>query len=175
MKHKQNAFTLIEFLLVIITIMMLSSILILAGEESQAASKATKILNDLTNLKIFVLTWYKDNQDKIDSDGNFNGYDLKTYFESSNGQEELEKFFVNNVNVNYSDGSYGILNEKNNDGNGALYICFYLEKNIRTKKIKAKLASKAAINSSLLQRDGQKWKVYIDGQEIYMQVLAFNY
>lgn len=175
MSHKRNAFTLVEVLLVVIAVVILSTMVMLASGESQAASKATKIVNDLANLKIFALTWYRENIDNIDTAGNFNGSDIESYFRSSDGQDLIKKFFVNDVKVNYAGGTYGIVSEKNNDGNLAYYVCFYLEKNSDGEKIKSKLADKAATTSSLLQKDGEKWIAYIDGQEIYMQILAFNY
>lgn len=176
MRRGQDAFTFVELLLVVITIVILSTTVMLAGGEAQSAAKATKIINTLTNLKMFALTWYKDNADKIDTDGNYNGVDLKTYFETPEGQSKIKKFFVNDVKVNYADGGYGILNHKDNDGKVIWCVCHYLEKNSDRGKIKLKLADKAKTSQNvLLQEDNGKWKTYTDGEEIYMQVLALNY
>ena len=187
MGHKKNAFTLVELLIVIIIVVILSTMVMLAGGESQAAAKATKIVSALTNLKIFALNWYKDNSNKIDKKGNFHsdgdisststtGKTLKEYFSDSEGQKKIKNFLVGDITISSSSGGYEILNKDNNDGKPAWYVCYHLESNKEATKIKAKLEDKANESKNLLwQEDGNKLKVYTNGDVIYMHVITFNY
>ena len=188
MRHKKNAFTLIELFIVVIVIVILSTMVMLAGGESQAAAKATKIVNGLTDLKMFALTWYRNNLNKFDKDGKFHkdgdltntAQDLKTYFSSDEGKAEIKKFLKGDFLISYDDnsGGYGILNGTNNDGQPAWYVCYYLESNTERSKIKNKLEDKAnnLYNKTLLlQKGNQKWEVYNGSNEIYTQILVFNY
>ena len=189
MRHKKNAFTLIELFIVVIVIVILSTMVMLSGSESQAAAKATRIVNGLTDLKMFALTWYRNNLNKFDKDGKFhaNGdltkkpQDLQTYFSSNEGKAEIKKFLKGDYLISYEEGSggYGILNGINNNNNKskpAWYVCFYLEDNTERSKIIKRLEDKSLLSPGfLLQKDNNTWKDYSDGNEIYMQVLVFNY
>ena len=176
MRHKKNAFTLIELLIVIIIVVILSTMVMLAGGESQAAARATKIVSTLTNLKMFALTWYKDNSDKIDKDGNFSGTELKDYFSASEGQNKIKKFLVGDVTISSGGGGYEILNKDNNNGKSAWYVCYHLKNDSEHTKIKAKLEDKARESKNLLwQENANKLEMYTNGDTIYMHVMTFNY
>ena len=183
MRHKKNAFTIVELLIVTIIVVILSTMLMLAGGEARAAAKATKIVNALTDLKMFALTWYRNNINKFDKDGNFHKSEdltkdaqtLKEYFSTPKGQDEIKKFLTGDLTINYSSGSYGIINSKNKDGKPAWYVCYYLENNSERDKIKTKLASKAALSQELLQGSEENWNIYSNSNEIYMQIMVFNY
>ena len=189
MRHKKNAFTLVELLIVIIVIVILSTMLMLAGGEARAAAKATKIVNGLTNLKMSVLTWYRNNIEKFDKDGNFHksgdltkdAQTLQQYFSTSEGQAEIRKNLTGNFEISYSSGGYGIISSTSNNSKPVWYVCYYLENNSERERIKPKLASKANLaknksdESVLMQGSSGNWKSYTDGDVIYMPVLVFNY
>ena len=188
MRHKKSAFTLIELFIVIIVVIILSTMLMLAGGESQAAAKATRIVNGLTDLKMFALTWYRNNLNKFDKDGKFHkagdltkdAQDLQTYFATDEGQAEIKNFLTGDFLISYASnsGGYGILNDQTSEDKPAWYACYHLESNTERSKIKPKLEDKANNSSQtiLLQKDGdKKWKTYKDANEIYTQILVFNY
>jgi len=178
MRHKKNAFTLVELLIVVIVVVILSTMVMLAGGEARAAAKAAKIVSGLTNLKMSVLTWYRNNIDKFDKDGNFhkNGdltkdaQTLQAYFSTAEGQQEIKKNLTGNFEISYSSGGYGILNITRNN-KPVCYVCYYLENN--SERVKPKLEDKAnEADNYLQQEDGNK---YTGGDKIYMPVFTFNY
>ena len=188
MRHKQEAFTLIELLLVVIVVVILSSMVMLAGGEAQSSAKATKIVSTLSNLKMFAITWYNKNKNKFDKDGKFHsdgnlknsGQTLQEYFSSNDGKDEIDKFLTGTYAIDYTNrGSYSIISSKLENGKIGWFACYYLENNDTKERdrIKEKLKDKAQSQSGavLMQESGGTWKTYDNAEKIYMQILTLDY
>ena len=187
MRHKRNAFTLVELLLVVIAVVILSSMIMLAGGEAQSAAKATKIVNTLSELKMFAITWYNKNINKFDKNGNFHSTGklsdsektLTEYFSSNDGKDEINNFITGNITIDYtSRGGYSILSNKDANGKITWYACHYLENNNpkELKSIKNKLKDKAqSAQNVLLQESSGTWKSYTNDDKIYIQILTLDY
>lgn len=176
MRYKKNAFTLIELLIVIVVVVMLSAMMIFAGGEAQAMAKATKIVNGLSDMKMSVLTWYRDNMDKINKEGKINGIDPKDFFTTA-----VIKKYINTAKdfaMGSAAGNYEIILTQNSKSKPTWYACYHLEnksdKNDIKEKLKDKAADKSVAQGELWQRP-KNWEKYIDADEIYMQILVFNY
>ena len=194
MRHRQKAFTLVELLLVVIAVVILSSMVMLASGEAETSAKATKIVNTLSNLKMFAITWYNKNMNKFDKDGKFHenglkkeGKTLQEYFSSNSGKEEIDKFLTGTYSIDYTKrDSYSIVTGKLEDGKIGWFACYYLEnKNTKERdRIKKKLENKAKNNKggtdkkysyTLFQESSGKWQPYVDGEKVYLPILALDY
>ena len=174
MQNKRQDFTFIELLIVIVVIFILSGMFMLAGRQAQAAAKATKIVSGLAGVKTAVLTWYRENMDKIKNDGTINGTKPDDYFKTTSFSDYLN---AKDFAIGTSEGNYQVVSGKTSDGNPVWYVCYHLENKPDKKDIKARLADKAlAQPGHLLQNDsGSKWDEYSNGDDIYMEILVFNY
>ena len=177
MGHKRQGFTLVELLIVIVVIGILGGMFMLAGGQAQSAAKATKIVSGLAGVKTAILTWYRENTDKIKNDGTINGTVPvpSAYFTAERLSKYLNagKDFKMESNAR---GCYEVVCEKNNNGKPTWYVCYYLEDKTDKKDIIARLYDKAlAQPGHLLQYSGSKWDEYSNGEKIYMEILIFNY
>ncbi|MDY6399689.1 MAG: type II secretion system protein [Synergistales bacterium] len=55
---KRKGFTLVELLIVIVVIGVLSAMMMISSTEAVSSAKATKIINDMTQLKKATTAWY---------------------------------------------------------------------------------------------------------------------
>ena len=177
MGHKRQGFTLVELLIVIVVIGILGGMFMLAGGQAQSAAKATKIVSGLAGVKTAVLTWYRENTDKIDNDGKIDGTvpEPSAYFTAERLSKYLNagKDFKMESNAR---GCYEVFCEKNNNGKPTWYACYHLDDKPDRNDIKARLYDKAlAQPGHLLQKDGSKWKDYLDSDDVCMEILIFNY
>lgn len=62
---RRRGFTLTELLIVIIIIVILAGMMTLSSNEAATSAKATKIINNLENLRTATTAWYVDNRDKV--------------------------------------------------------------------------------------------------------------
>jgi len=174
MRHKRQGFTLIELLIVVLIVVILSAMFMLAGGEAQSMAKATKIVNGLTDIKMAVLTWYRNNTGKIDKDGKINGKAPEDFFTTAKIKKYLNA--ASNFAMGSSSGCYQVVLKQNNKSKPAWYACYYLEDSSDKNDIKNKLMDKAAaFENNLFQGDSKSWTKYTDADQIYMPVLVFNY
>ena len=84
---KFKGFTLAELLIVIVIIGILAAAMMMASDETVSSARATKIINDLMNLKIAVHQWYLNNLSKVAR------YDdsSKTYLTANNATRAQQK------------------------------------------------------------------------------------
>lgn len=181
MRHKRQGFTLIELLIVVVIVVILSGLLMFAGSEGQSMAMATKIVNGLTDVKMAVLTWYRNNTDKIDSNGKINGTDPGTYFTT-----DLIKKYLNvksDFAVGSAEGNYQVILAKTeiNKKAGkdkhypAWYACYHLEDEEDKAAIIDKLYDKAYAHGYLLQGGSENWTRYSNSDDVCMEIIIFNY
>ena len=176
MGHKRQGFTLIELLIVIVVIGILGGMFMIAGGQAQLAAKATKIVSGLSNVKTAVLTWYGENTDKIKNDGTINAAESapSAYFTA----EKLSKYLNagKDFTIGALGGNYQVIKDTTSDNKQVWYACYHLEDKPDRNDIKARLYDKAlAQPGHLLQKDGSKWKDYLDSDDVCMEILIFNY
>ena len=169
---KQKGFTLFELLIVIVVIAVLSSMLMIAGGEAQSAVKATKIVNGLTDLKMAILTWYKDNKDNV--------HVVNNEGKIGSTKIEAEKYFTDSVLKKYIDGTGLKIAEKEgcysvvSNYPPVWYVCYQLENNSEKTDIIEKLTDKAKLSGQLLRKNSSnQFVTYDQGDKIYMRVLTF--
>ena len=93
-----------------------------------------------------VLTWYRENTDKIKNDGTINGTEPSAYFTA----DKLKKYlnvkndFAISVGNEDKEGSYKVERGNNNQGRPTWYVRYHIESLSDKKDIIDKLANKAA-------------------------------
>ena len=65
---KYKGFTLIEILIVLVVIGILSSMMVIASNESTTTAKASNIVSNLRNFSMAAMAYYTDNVDHLTSD-----------------------------------------------------------------------------------------------------------
>ena len=150
----------------------------LAGGQAQSAAKATKIVSGLAGVKTAVLTWYRENTDKIDNDGKIDGTEPSSYFTA----DKIKKYLNvgNDFTIGTSGGNYEVKLIDNNDSKPTWYVCYYLEDKPDKNDIIARLADKALAQSGDLWQKNGSWRNYSTdvtsgNDDIYMEILIFNY
>ena len=72
-----KSFTLVEMLVVIVTLGILSTIMLLSSIEAVSSADASNIINNMQQIKMAAYAWYKDNLSRIIQDKN-SGYVIRT-------------------------------------------------------------------------------------------------
>ncbi|MDR3164136.1 MAG: type II secretion system GspH family protein [Synergistaceae bacterium] len=153
MKARKGGFTLVELLIVIMIIAILAGMMLLATGTATDSAEATKVINDLRNLKSAALLYYGDN---MRWPGTADAASLDRYsdrpFTGTNGRYDA-------VTV----GTGYIV-----DGITRINIGLGLKGNSATKGVQDKLASKAAETGLLQGADVST--IYTGGTEIFMNM-----
>lgn len=194
----RKGFTLLEMLIVIVTLGILSVVMLLSSLEAVSTADANNIINNMQQIKVAVYAWYKDNLSRIIPDKS-QGYVIRT-----NGVDQLCKYFIrdhqseilqyldnkNSLVLRAKDDSRG----NNNIGEYALitlrqnrywYVCYNLGKttDIITKygsespelMIKRKIAGRAKMlnlsGKSSIDNNTIEEAVYTDQQFVCMLIL----
>ncbi len=84
----RKGFTLMEMLIVIVTLGILSAVMLLSSLEAVSTADANNIINNMQQIKVAVYAWYKDNLSRIIPDKS-QGYVIRT-----NGVDQLCKYFI---------------------------------------------------------------------------------
>ena len=194
----RKGFTLMELLVVVLTLGILSAVMLLSSLEAVSTADANNIINNMQQIKIATYAWYKDNLSRIIPDKSA-GYKIRT-----NGVDQLCKEFIRdhqNEILQYLDnknslvlrakddsrgsnniGEYALITLKNNK---YWYVCYTLGKtsDIITKygsespelMIKRKIAGRAKMlnlsGKSSIGNDTIEEAVYTDQQFVCMLIL----
>jgi len=109
-KFHRKAFTLVEALIVIVVIGVLAAMMMMSSDESVSSAKAAAIINNLTEFKIAINSWYTSNFYRVETDGRvrYDGYPVSPIQEIPDEYLQLSKYFSNNVsiNLNQSEGHF---------------------------------------------------------------------
>lgn len=73
----RKGFTLLEMLVVIVTLGILSAVMLLSSLEAVSTADATNIINNMQQIKMATYAWYKDNLSRIIPDKDA-GYKIRT-------------------------------------------------------------------------------------------------
>ena len=81
-----------ELLIVIVVIGILSAMMMLSSTEAVSSARANNIINNMRNWKTALLSWYTDNLDRIDPNGNI--------IKDADGNDLVkDKHLAENVNI----------------------------------------------------------------------------
>ena len=75
---KRKGFTLVELLIIMIVLSILTGAMMLSSTKITASADASRIINNLVNIKNATIAWYFHNRDKVDEKGRVNGKALET-------------------------------------------------------------------------------------------------
>ena len=191
---RRKGFTLVELLIVIVVIGVLSAMMMLSSTEAVSSAKASNIISGLRNMKPAILSWYADNIDRVQKDGDtykieLNGTPLQVssgFLAKSEGQAEILKYLSNsdsislkhrgNINNNGAGvGCYAIIPANKS---AKWYICYNIGKDT---KVREKLKSRATSVGLLGVTDpsagvdaGLTEKTYDGEQYVAMFVLSIE-
>ena len=130
----RKGFTLLEMLIVIVTLGILSAVMLLSSLEAVSTADANNIINNMQQIKVAVYAWYKDNRSRIIPD-NSAGYKIRTngtnqYFSEfvRDHKDEILQYLDNKTLVNLrangespnNTGDYSLIMLKNNK---YWYVC----------------------------------------------------
>ena len=73
----RKGFTLMEMLVVIVTLGILSAVMLLSSLEAVSSADASNIINNMQQIKMATYAWYKDNLSRLIPDGS-GGYKIRT-------------------------------------------------------------------------------------------------
>ena len=90
---KYKGFTLIEILIVLVVIGILSSMMVIASNESTTTAKASTIVSNLRNFSMAAMAYYTDNVDNLPDDIDLTG-EVKDYLHNEGKIIDGEKYFV---------------------------------------------------------------------------------
>ena len=90
---KYKGFTLIEILIVLVVIGILSSMMVIASNESTTTAKASTIVSNLRNFSMAAMAYYTDNVDHLTSDSDLTA-EVKDYLHNEGKIIDGEKYFV---------------------------------------------------------------------------------
>lgn len=106
-----------EVLIVVVLILLFSSVTMLSITRFTVSAEASRIINNLQLLKSAVFRWYKDNTDKIQSDGRIKiGTETAPIQEFGDSKIGLSKYIdgregintASGANKNLAEGTYGV-------------------------------------------------------------------
>ena len=86
--QSRKGFTLMEVLVVIVTLGILSTVMLFSSLEAVSTADANNIINNMQQIKVAVYAWYKDNLSRIIPD-KAQGYKIRT-----KGVDQLCKEFI---------------------------------------------------------------------------------
>lgn len=194
----RKGFTLMELLVVIVTLGILSAVMLLSSLEAVSTADANNIINNMQQIKVAVYAWYKDNLSRIIPDKS-QGYVIRT-----NGVDQLCKYFIRDHQsefLQYLDNTNSLVLRAKDDSRGSnnigeyalitlknnkyWYVCYTLGKtsDIITKygsespelMIKRKIAGRAKMlnlsGKSSIGNDTIEEAVYTDQQFVCMLIL----
>ena len=104
-RHKVG-FTLVEVMIVIFALGVLSAMIMISSSEAVATAKATKIFNDMTQIKLAVIQWYRENPYKVGTNGKVGTQTLGDYFKTDKGKAELMKH-IDSTSISLNDDAVG--------------------------------------------------------------------
>ena len=186
---KRRGFTLVELLIVIVVIGVLAAMMMLSSTEAVSSAKANNVISNLRNIKTAVLSWYADNLDRVDQNGNIalkdNPTDKKTltnYIDDGTANAGEFLAYLNN------DSSIKLTNnDKSKEGGYILAIGSKGDNNVKAKKwyvgynagnntdVQAKLAARASSIGLTGGADkGNVEDAYTGGKLVYMLILSLE-
>ena len=126
----RKGFTLMEMLVVIVTLGILSAVMMFSSLEAVSSVDANNIINNMQQIKVAVYAWYKDNRSRIIPDKSA-GYKIRT-----NGTNQYFSEFVRDHKdeiLQYLDnsGSINLISKKESSNETGDYLLTAVEK---TKK-----------------------------------------
>ena len=193
----KKGFTLVELLIVIVVIGILTVGMFIAASEMEATARATKIINDLKQLKTAAMSWYWDNHDSFIRVSNSEGYWIERNGRKykvhdlliANEGAEIKKYLGNsNFVLNKGTSDYGNVDTKGLyatlDGysvyvgkSNTEYYVFYRFSTDSKKKDKSRLREKLkgrAKSSGLISYASQKTNTYNGENVVGMLVMTFE-
>ena len=85
-----RAFTLLEILVTVLTLIILTTVTLLSITELSDSADATRIFNNLVNIKIAAIAWSKENSDKVvDGGANIKIGSSKSWIQRANQNNAL--------------------------------------------------------------------------------------
>ena len=152
--NSRPGFTLVELLVVIVTIGILTSGILLSGGAATSSARAVNIVNDLRGMKEAVLMLYLDNMDK------FEGGELD--FSNLTPKTDLAPYVDNPEKY---DNHYGFAI----GGDKKWYVKYtFLDNDSGVADIKKRLAGRAASAGLYQSMTRDTENVYKDGDTVYM-------
>ena len=156
MKARHGGFTLVELLIVIIIIAILAGMLLLATGSATDSADATKIINDLRNLKGATMMYYVDN----------NVWPaVGTYDESAPESASLDAYLDRPYLTNEDVVDEWVIEEGTVKGQTREFIGVTLTHDVQAGVVR-KLAAKAKTSGVFDEADGEGW--YESGNTVYM-------
>ena len=122
---KRKGFTLVELLIVIVVIGILSAMMMLSSTEAVTSAKVNNIVSNLRNWKTAALSWYMDNIDRVDGNGNItkdangNALNANSHFAENVKPSEIAKYLNGEFTECTKTGKMGAYAVK--DGSGVIY------------------------------------------------------
>ncbi|MBQ6775320.1 MAG: prepilin-type N-terminal cleavage/methylation domain-containing protein [Synergistaceae bacterium] len=180
-RHKAG-FTLVEVMIVIFALGVLSAMIMISSSEAVATAKATKILNDMTQIKLAVIQWYRENPYKVGTDGKVGTQTLGDYFKTDKGKAELMKH-IDSTSISLNDdavGSYTV-NTSNNGKTIYWYVAYKVHDGSNKdeslmNKLEAKAATADLRRTSNFKNTNEKYHAGNEtNKNIYMLIMTFNY
>ena len=189
-RNNRKAFTLVELLIVIVVIGVLSAMMMLSSTEAVTSAKATKIINDMTQLKKATTAWYLENHHRIGQNaGNVkeefgihvNGKITRfSDFIKGSGQAEILKHINNDTSIKLgskaSDNTGDFYIIRSTGKSKYWYVSYYLDN--KSARLKEKLAARAKsiglFGSNDLGTDDQIKTVYTNQKYVDMLILSLD-
>ena len=174
--RKHEGFTLLEMLIVIVTLGILSTTITLSVVRMSSTADANNIINNMLMLRHATLVWYKENLSRmvIDSKGgckiNVNGTEQKLDDFVKNHGEEILRYIDNRNSLILRPSN---IDDKNNTGDYTLqsindnkqwYVCYnsgsidYTEKNYGKESPLLDVKKKLAGRVESLRKEGLELK-----------------
>ena len=143
MKARKGGFTLVELLIVIMIIAILAGMMLLATGSATDSAEATKIINDLRNLKSAALLYYADyNQWPVSGD----------YAPTTVTGVSIEAYMDRKIDTT----KYTTISVTGENADGKSFIGYVVNNPPLTVGVAKKLVGKAA-DSGLVDATGVKW------------------